>query len=367
MKGMTKSIVIILIVVMVVFSSCDNTTGGGSDPGNPDGPIGPQTIDVYTAGYEENALGDRNIKVWKNDELLYSIETKNCSVKKIFVSGNDIYILAEEYDPDNIWRSKLWKNDQVLYTYVHQSGWLGLVTNIFVSGNDVYVTDYEYTTSGTRSYLVKVWKNDTVLYTLSGSTGKGTSARGIYVSNNDVYVCGSSLNDYNHDIATVWKNGNRLFTFGDNVTSGGAGSSSYAVKVLGSTVYASHRGNLDTADIYKYTGSILRPCSYYIYSQDSYFSMGNSFDVEANAPNDIYWFGGNSDIARIFKGNTEIYTFNDKAVTDLAVKNGNVYLSGCELETGVLKAKVWKNGEELYTLTDGTFDARAMSIFLAVR
>ena len=367
MKRIIKAIVFILMAVMLVFMiSCgDKSTG---DPSGSKNHSGTQNIDVYTAGYEFNAAGNWDYKVWKNDALLFTFVSG--SAASIFVSGNDVYCTGSEYDQYDKRIIRVWKNNSVLYTLDYQSGWNCYATDIFVSGNDVYVTTYETKNNITyTNYAAKVWKNGTVLYNLS-SDGKGLRAQGIYVSNNDIYVCGSSLNQYNKNIATVWKNGNILFTFGGVIVSGSAASCAYDIKVLGNTVYVSgNPGNSSIASVYKYEGTINKGSYSYelpVGTMNPYITPYH-LDVEARAPNDVYWFFYHSSITRIFKGNSEIYALINEKINDLAVKNGNLYLAGFESESGIEKAKVWKNGEELYTLTDGTYDARAEQIFLVAR
>ena len=239
--------------------------------------------------------------------------------------------------------------------------------DIFVSGGDVYIAGYESKTVSSTTYSIGwVRKNNALLYNLTARR-----VLGIYVSNNDIYVCGSTnvSGVSGKDLATVWKNENTLLSY-SNIVSGTSYACAYDIKVLGSTVYvALKQGPNSSASIYKYESSSWTvPFSYscppgtvspYIYPY--------ALDVEANAPNDVYWFIGHSNTHRVFKGNTEIYTFSNDRIADLAVKNGDAYLAGYSLTGYTGTIKVWKNGEELFVLTDGTYDARAEAIFVVAQ
>ena len=329
-----------------------------------------QTIDVYTAGCERDADNNLFGMAWKNGEVLYDYTLGN-ELTNIFVTGNDVYVSGWKYNATNNTRTpKVWKNGAELYTFEYESGYYIYLTDLYVSGNDVYVTTYETRTSGsTTNYIAKVWKNGSVLYNLSND-GKGMTARGIYVLNNDVYVCGNSLNQYNCPIATVWKNGNRLFTFGQVLVSGSTMYCSYGIKVIGNTVYASCTMQTPSkASIYKYNGSAEEIYSCALPASTYLATSSRSLDAEDSAPDVVYWIINYSGADRVFKGNSEVYTFSNAGITDLAVKNGDVYLSGYKKAASDKKeiAAVWKNGEELFTLTDGTYDASANSIFVVAQ
>ena len=76
---------------------------------------------------------------------------------------------------------------------------------------------------------------------------------------------------------------------------------------------------------------------------------------------DVYVAGEEGDTAKVWKNGEELYKLTDNGEAySMVVYNGDVYVAGEEGGT----AKVWKNGQEIYSLAD---KGRAYSIFIAER
>jgi hypothetical protein len=88
------------------------------------------------------------------------------------------------------------------------------------------------------------------------------------------------------------------------------------------------------------------------YSIDVEGDDGNLYVVEGSRHSSI------PDV--VYKNAAELYSMDSGRISEISVLNGNVYGAGYVSDT----AKVWKNGEQLYALTDGTKTASAAGIFV---
>ena len=78
---------------------------------------------------------------------------------------------------------------------------------------------------------------------------------------------------------------------------------------------------------------------------------------------------GAAKVAKVWKNGKDLYSLtngtNNAAASSVFVVGEDVYTAGWESNGTEDVAKVWKNGEELYALTDGSKYANAESIFVA--
>ena len=102
-----------------------------------------------------------------------------------------------------------------------------VATGIASSGNDIYACGYQY--YGQNRYAI-FWKNWSA-QSLSNTTTQDAQPSAIQVSAQNVYVVGY-LNNGNHDVATVWVNGQPTALLGDTVN-----SYANAITISGSDVY----------------------------------------------------------------------------------------------------------------------------------
>jgi hypothetical protein len=309
-----------------------------------------QSIDVYIAGYEENENGKRTGKVWKNGELLYTF-ADGTNVGKVYVSGVDVYMTVYE-SANSLY--KVWKNSAELYTLGNGSR----VTGLHVSGNDVYTCGYDQ--SGAKP-IAKVWKNSEVFYNLtSGSRGGYASA--MYVYDNAIYVCGREENSFDTYRATVWKDGVRQYSMGASAATQSSIAHDICVQknVSPHQVYVSGNYMTSTASIYR-NGQLLG-FDYPSTAKINPFAYAYSIDIFGA----YLYVAVSSSIHKVYKDADELYDMGKGKISDISVYNSsNVYIAGYETnESGIDVAKVWKNGELLYDLTDGTKVAVANAIFL---
>lgn len=315
------------------------------------------TVDVYAAGYERDADDNRIIKVWKNGIELYTLATsKYVDVRDIFVTGNDVYVAGNVYisrGNKNNYIAKVWKNGTELYSYDNGTN-DSYFNSIYVSGTDVYVAGYEFTPNLSRIGWVR--KNNEILYNLT-QNNNNPSVNDMCVSGNDIYVCGQAKNSYGTERATVWKNGNVLYSCGPTYQTSASGA--YAIGVLDNAVYISgFSGSTGSTVIYNNTGSIIQ--EYSSTHRINGFAYANSIEVKGNNFLPFIYAVVTSSVDKVYRNATELYSFDKAKITDISVKNDDVYLTGYDSTV----AKIWKNGEELYTLTNGIYDASASSIFV---
>jgi len=115
-------------------------------------------------------------------------------------------------------------------------------TGIASSGNDIYVCGYQYYDYGKNKCYAIVWK-DSVPTTLSNITSQDAKPYAIQASGQQVFVVGY-LNNGNHDVATVWVDGQPTALLGDTVN-----SYANAITIVGGDVYiAGYRAQSNNAN-----------------------------------------------------------------------------------------------------------------------
>ena len=82
-----------------------------------------------------------------------------------------------------------------------------------------------------------------------------------------------------------------------------------------------------------------------------------------------YDYSGANGVAKVWKNGKDLYDLTDGSkdagAYSVYVVGGDVYTSGYEHNGTNKVAKVWKNDNELYELTDGSKEAEVRSIFVA--
>ncbi|MDL2227757.1 T9SS type A sorting domain-containing protein [Odoribacter sp. OttesenSCG-928-L07] len=241
-------------------------------------------------------------KIWKNNVELYSAENEEYSVgfDCIYVAGDDIYT-GGTYSKNTVYFPVVYKNGQLLHRLSTEEQ--GYANSVAISKNSVY-------TCGSIGYDAVVWKDDKVLDTLGrggynsgGSTTRYIYANSIQIVGNDIYVAGYT----SAGIGRIWKNGAEL----------------YSIEESG----------------IKYT-----------------------LEGIAVSGNDIYAVGySDNNMGIVWKNGTELYSEPGRFFA-MCVSDNNIYVTGYTLVGSGKSAKVWKNGELLYQLTDGTNDTRGRDI-----
>ena len=135
-------------------------------------------------------------------------------------------------------------------------------------------------------------------------------------------------------------------------------SHAYSVFVVGKDVYtagSAHNGTKWVAKVWKNKKEIFHTSG----SKDAY---AHSVYVVGE---DVYVSGDEGATAKVWKNGEGLYELtNNGSAKSIVVYNGDVYVAGFENEGSEDVAKVWKNGKELYKLADKSI---AYSIFIAER
>ncbi len=211
--------------------------------------------DVYVAGVERNTA-----MYWKNGTphvLANQIRNFPGLANSIAISGNDVFISGTEqgifpgYPGTNVTQKvgKYWKNGTLMY--LSSEFFSSEASSITVSGNDVYIAGnawepYSLDSIGTicnncqRYEKATYWKNGVPVYLTDGTTSQA-HATGIAVSGSDIYVCGNILYDASttsSNKAAYWKNGSMVTL----IYSGADRIQTTGIVVSGNDVYVSGTG-----------------------------------------------------------------------------------------------------------------------------
>jgi hypothetical protein len=158
--------------------------------------------DFYIGGFIRDAVtGDEEATIWKNGTVSFNNPlNKESVIYDIVVNGNDVYAGGWEVNTTtNKGRVTYWKNSVPNYlsdgttTDEYSAG------GLFVSGNDVYVLGNQYPSSGLT--INKYYKNNSAVILAGVSTD--IEAQTLAVFNNQVYVGGFQSGNK----AVIWKDG----------------------------------------------------------------------------------------------------------------------------------------------------------------
>lgn len=287
----TNTLLPVIFTVLAGFAACS------SDDDAPEPPK-PSGYDIYTAGYTTPA-SKAVATVWKNGQQLYTLTdgTNDAWAYAVCVSGGTVYAAGYERQGDRI-VAKVWENGTLKYT-PGSPGADSYAYSVFAANGSLYTAGSE---ENDGALTAKIWKDGDALYAYSVSPAI-SQARSVAVSGGDVYAAGSLQSGFTKPLAVVWKNDKAHYTLSDGETAAGVN----ALCLSGRTLYtAGHSGG--AAVVWKD-----RELLYALTDGSSY--------AEATA------------VCRF--GNT-LYT-------------AGYYTDGFE-EEGV----VWKEGQELFDLSDGT-------------
>jgi len=247
-------------------------------------------------------------------------------------------------------RATIWKNGTP--QFLTTSGY-GEVKSIVVVGNDVYASGIE---SAPGFFAGKLWKNGVVQYVLNNGQDE-SSANSIAVSGNDVYVAGGQ-GISGKFIGRVWKNG----VVEEGYTDAGG---MFSIFIDGSDIYAAGvKSNYNHAAVWK-NGDLL-----YTFDASSNNSVRSVVVDNGNVYTAGYEFDGENYISKVWKNGEEFYTLGTNGTTypsaiTLSISNGIIYVAGFDKnENGKAVAKLWTDGIGI-DLSDGTVNSYAVSIFVS--
>ncbi len=327
------------ILFSIILSGCkgNEEISPSNSSSNPLSSIPSKIPGVYVGGYEGKGVG----KIWKNEDVLYSNSSSISPITDIFISGNDIYSVGDEFD-GKITNATIWKNGvaTILGNKIKSS----YAKAVFVSGNDVYVCGSQEDAKGNPSAII--WKNGTPsILDLKGELYT------IFVSGSDVYASGVT-GVYPTGGFSIFKNGKSIYF----EKQGGFPTGMF---VLGNDVYVSGYGNDNgsQAKLWKNgVATILDKVATGNISANDVFVAGNDVYVVGEKQLNTYnsFFNFYPSVAVLWKNGvaTNLTNGNTKAnATSVFVSGSDVYVCGYEFihmyntsGGGTNNAKIWKNG-----------------------
>lgn len=271
-----------------------------------------QPQDVYFAGF-----GDGMGKIWKNNDLIYSISESTTSIhlNDLQVADGIVYTAgyAYEYSQEYV-VGRIWANDTCLFTSDTNTYFDHLVFN-----------GEGWTAAGGNS----VWQNGEPLYTYTfGDSSCHINSIAIDTTNNDFYAGGIIETLEDDYYACIWKNDTILWLEEQK-------SSVEDLCIDGEDLYAV--GFLyDNDTLY---GIIWQNDAIIVQTENANFYSVVSYD------GNLYWTGFHNDTAYIWKDGEVLYTHpNCSGINTLRVNESGVYyLGSCGGVSTVLK-----DGEILY-------------------
>ncbi len=152
-------------------------------------PETPKVATVYVGGGERNANNKYVPIIWKNgvaQQLPLSAGSEG-EVLAIFVDGNDVYAIGNEYTSNTLstYRAAIWKNGVKTILSTNPSN----TKAIYVSNGKPYVV-------GMDNGIAKLWYDNTTVDLIDC-----TGATGIYVKNNEIFISGNTATGMG-----FWKN-----------------------------------------------------------------------------------------------------------------------------------------------------------------
>lgn len=224
-----KSTTLLLAILMVTgILSCKKKGAEGEPEGNGNGNAG--NVKEFMVGTIRNALRREPI-VWKDGAMtrLPFESSQNTNAKSVAVSGNDVFILGHETNPNGFIRTSrivIWKNDEM--TPITDGSKKAAPIKMIVDNGNVYILGTETDQSeGSGTELYKYWKNGVV----TPLNIRGGQASDMVVVNNDVYISGNETNANGKIVAKYWKNG-----VGVDITDGSKDAYGESISVEGSTI-----------------------------------------------------------------------------------------------------------------------------------
>jgi len=267
----------------------------------------PQSQDVYFAGNGDN-LG----KIWKNNDLIYSISDPVAVNMADMKVANDSTIFSVGRTFSDL-QSHVWLNDSVLFTADTSS----TIERIIVNGND-------WTAAGGN----KIWQNGTLLYEYPSDTSTVSNIYALAIDNvnGDLYAGGTTATPGVY--ASVWKNDTLLWM-------AEGWSSINDLCFDGENLYAA--GFMYVNDTLY--GIIWQNDSIIVQTENASFARITTLDGH------LYWAGNVMDTFYIWQDGEVLYTLPDAtAITALVVNEAGVYYA--EVTEDI--PTVWKDGEILY-------------------
>lgn len=160
---------------------------------------------IYATIVENNST-NKIMSLWKNGHIQYNIITTYDVIPRgLCLGGNNIFTTGRiKVTSSDSYCGKVWKNRELLYTLEIPDGSGFFYTYMAVAvANDVYVSGSYYNNSSLHAII---WKNGNIYFTTEG--GDRDCIRGIGYYNGSLYWYGSEGSSEDIDAhGKIWKDG----------------------------------------------------------------------------------------------------------------------------------------------------------------
>lgn len=359
MKKITMLYVLTVMTVMIfALVACDDE---GSDKSSS------SVTDVYVAGTLDKS-GTYTATLWVNgDDVSVSSTTNMSSANAVFVAGSNVYTGGFELSGSEI--PRCWMNGAA----ISLSGYTGnsRIGSVFFGNGSIYASGFDLTGA--------VYWTDGSITSLDDGSNSG-SGNAVFVSGTNVFVAGSEQLQ-----AVYWMNyatGKKALTSAANEAAANdisvSGDDVYITGHIWDTtmgpdyfaVYWKHSLNnwaADAEQILLTDGEHKSEATSIFVSGNDIYIAGYEFDntIGIQHRRAKYWKQAMS--SPVMQETTLTDGTYDAYAYSIFVSGDDVYVAGRELDGtgGQSVAKYWKNGEPV-VLSDGTSYATASSIFVYV-
>ena len=176
--------------------------------------VSPQTLQVtsdgtaYCAGYVQDSLYSQG-HIWRNDSIVFSAGD-NSIINSLIVNGEDWTAAGYNQNGWNLSQGVVWHNGEVLHTYSDSL----VPNNLYAMCIDTVTGDI-YSGGDTDSLgPAIVWKNDMMFW----EADLTSTVCCLYHDGTNLYAGGYYYLE-GLLMATLWENGEILYSFGDSLTS----------------------------------------------------------------------------------------------------------------------------------------------------
>lgn len=298
-------------------------------------------VDIYVL-----VKGNGVYDVFMNGEPMDMFSnTTGMTMRDMVVNGTDVYIVGYYGSPK---QPCYWKNG-VVVDLPDTDGANTYATSAFYANDKLYVGGYESNTG----YVV-LWEDGVLNKLSSGGVVVNMGTNSLFVNGDDVYA--TAYETSSGSTAKYWKNGTMneiqgaamptdIFVDGDNVYTAYAGTS--------------YQKNEEVIEVPFTEGSSTQRLRNLVAKGDNVYAVGVE-KIDGNYTIRSWKNGVKTDIT-----SSSHYAGNSP---HLAVVDDYMYVAGYVKDKSIDNqkyiAKLWKDGEVLYTFTDGTADGYAYIVYL---